>query len=117
MIQYARDPLRPGTALAGVTAALCFLAVLAWPDGWYGIFHWTIFLCAAVTAFCLSKRAGEFAVCIVIATLFNPILAFHASVGMWRVVDIAAALAMFVVSALAGHVSRKHAMAAHSRRL
>ena len=89
-----------GAAVLCVAAgAMCLLALLKWPIGFYDLLRWLVCAAGIVGAIAVWKTAPVLgAAFIFTAILFNPVAPIRLSRNVWVWIDPATALWMFAAA-------------------
>ena len=84
------------SALAGILLLLAVPSI--WPYGYYQLLRWVVAAIAVYNAYTAHQqgKSGWMIVMIGIAILFNPIAPIFLSKEIWAVIDVIAAVVMFV---------------------
>lgn len=87
----------------GVIASVVLLGALgSWPYGYYRFLRWVVCIAAVVMAFGAYARRMLWAVWLLgfIALLFNPLAPVHLTRDVWRPIDVATAVVLFLLGGL-----------------
>jgi len=86
-------------AVAAATAAVVATAATGrWPYHYYEMFRWIICIGSIYAGYLLRSRPLALTACVAVALAFNPVAPLKMRAYQWRHYDVAAAIAMAVVT-------------------